>query len=142
MRYNVRAILLSFFTVSFFITTQAQSGGGRNFDPLQRAEMMTKMMADSLSLSTRQSEKVGEINLKYARQMQQTRDQNNDGDWEAMRSTMMTLRQEQNKELQGVLTTGQWQHWEKIQEAMWSGRERQRGGPGKERPTKKKEKRT
>lgn len=141
MKILFKTIILTLFIATGIVSVQAQPGGGRDFDPVKRAERTTAMMVDSLSLSTKQGEKVGEINLKYAKLMQEARNQNTEGDWEAMRATMMSLRTEQNKELQKVLTTDQWQKWEKIQEAMWSGRG-ERGGNNKERQNKQKEKKS
>lgn len=141
MKILFKTIILTLFIATGFIAVQAQPGGGRDFDPVKRAERTTTMMVDSLSLSTKQGEKVGEINLKYAKLMQEARNQNTEGDWETMRATMMSMRTEQNKELQKVLTTDQWQKWEKIQEAMWSGRG-ERGSNNKERQNKQKEKKS
>lgn len=141
MKILFKTIILTLFIATGFISVQAQPGGGRDFDPVKRAERTTTMMVDSLSLSTKQGEKVGEINLKYAKLMQEARNQNTEGDWETMRATMMSMRTEQNKELQKVLTTDQWQKWEKIQEAMWSGRG-ERGSNNKERQNKQKEKKS
>jgi hypothetical protein len=119
--------------------SQAQpGGGGRNFDPEKRAEQQTTMMTDSLSLSDAQANKVGEINRKYAKQWQDARNQNADGDWEAMRSKMMTMREEQDKELQAVLTTEQWEKWLKVREAQRANWGVRRRGAGKGKPDKQK----
>ncbi len=116
--------MLLFFTAS--ISAIAQPGGGRGGDPVQRAEMQTQMMVDSLSLSAKQGEKVKEINLKYANKMKEARAANTDGDWEKMRTTMDAIRTEQNAELRGVLTQEQYDRWQKIAEVQRQGR----GGPG------------
>jgi len=115
----------------FAISANAQRGGdGRGMDPAQRAEMQTKMMVDSLSLSTKQGEKVKEINLKYANKQKEARSANADGDWEKMRAAMEALRTEQSAELKTVLTQEQFDHWQKIAAAQG-----QRRGPGgNERP--------
>ncbi len=116
-------------TVLFFaaaMTATAQPGGGRGGDPIQRAEMQTKMMVDSLSLSTKQGEKVKEINLKYTNKMKAARESNTDGDWEKMRATMDAIRTEQNAELKTVLTQEQYEHWQKIAESQMQ----RHGGPG------------
>ncbi len=113
------------------LSTKAQRGDGRGMDPAQRAEMQTKMMVDSLSLSTKQGEKVKEINLKYANKQKEARSANADGDWEKMRATMEALRTEQSAELKTVLTQEQYDRWQKIAAAQG-----QRRGPGgNERPT-------
>jgi len=112
------------------LALQAQPGGGWGGDPKQRAETQTQLMTDSLSLSDAQSAKVGEINLKYAQKMQDARAGVAEGDWESMRAAMQTLRAEQDKELQTVMTQDQWQSWTQIREALRA----QRGGPGGRQP--------
>lgn len=121
-------ILLAASMLLLAFNSQAQ-GGGRNGgrDPIQRAEMQTKIMVDSLSLSTKQGEKVKEINLKYANKQTEARQANTDGDWEQMRAKMDALRTEQNTELKTVLTQSQFDHWQKISEEM----AKHRGGNGK-----------
>ena len=110
---------------------QAQPGGGWGGDPKQRADMQTQLMTDSLALSEAQSAKVGEINLKYAQKMQDAREgATAAGDWESMRATMQTMRAEQDKELQTVMTQDQWQSWTQIRETLRA----QRGGPGGRQP--------
>ncbi len=119
------AVVLLFFAMN----SHAQGGGGqRGGDPVQRAEMQTKMMVDSLSLSSKQSEKVKEINLKYATEMKEARSQNPDGDREKMRSAMDALRTEQYAALKTVLTKEQYDHWLKIGAEMGQ----RRGGRGQD----------
>jgi hypothetical protein len=116
-------LLMAVILLVFAVTASAQRGG----DPTQRAEMQTKMMADSLSLSSRQGEKVKEINLKYANKQTEARQANADGDWEQMRAKMEALRTEQNAELKTVLTNEQYERWQKITAEQW----KQRGGNGR-----------
>jgi hypothetical protein len=113
------------------LTAKAQGGGGRGGDPIQRAEMQSKTMVDSLLLSTKQAEKVKEINLKYANKQKEARSANADGDWEKMRTSMDALRTEQNAELKTVLTQEQYDHWQKIAAEQWKNR----GAGGYERPS-------
>lgn len=117
----------------------AQPGGeGRWMNPEQRAEQQTAMMKERLALSDAQAAKVLEINVKYAHQMQDAR-QKNEGDWEAMRTQMTTIRQAQDQELQTVLTQEQWQQWLTAREEMrerrgnW-GPNAQPTPPGKDKP--------
>lgn len=103
---------------------QAQPGGGPGrMSPEQRAEQQTTNMTEQLSLSEAQSTKVGEINLKYAQKMKALRT-SADGDRDAMRAAMGTIRQEQDAELQTVLTQDQWKKWDAYrqeQRANWGG---------------------
>ncbi|MCS6929995.1 MAG: DUF4890 domain-containing protein [Saprospiraceae bacterium] len=107
----------------------AQPEGGRRISPEQRAEQQTALMKERLVLSDAQVAKVQEINVKYARQMQEVR-QKNEGDWEAMRAQLMTLRQAQDQELQTVLTQEQWQQWLAVREEVRGRRDNWRmSGP-------------
>jgi hypothetical protein len=125
------SILLTFALLLGQLALQAQPGGGWGGDPKQRADMQTQLMTDSLALSEAQSAKVGEINLKYAQKMQDAREgATAAGDWESMRATMQTMRAEQDKELQTVMTQDQWQSWTQIRETLRA----QRGGPGGRQP--------
>jgi hypothetical protein len=128
MKFKVPMMMVLQFAIA--VATNAQQGGGppsggRGGDPIQRAEMQTKMMIDSLSLSTKQGEKVKEVNLKYANKQKEARAANTDGDWEKMRATMDALRTEQNAELKTMLTQEQYDRWQKIAEAQWQ----RKGGP-------------
>ncbi len=120
-----------------------QRGGG---DPMQRAEKQTKMMVDSLSLSSKQAEKVKEINTKYAEKQQQTRNAAQDGQWEKMRATMDSIRTAQDTEIKSVLSKSQYEQWQAISQRQF--RNGGRGGymrdgqptpppPSEEKPMKK-----
>ncbi|MEQ1746840.1 MAG: hypothetical protein ABMA02_15515 [Saprospiraceae bacterium] len=106
-------------------------GDGRMMNSEQRAEQQTALMTEKLSLSEAQAAKVKETNLKYAKKGQEAREKA-DGDREAMRETMMAIRQEQDKELQTMLTQEQWEQWLKAREEMRGNR----GNWGGERPPK------
>ncbi|MCS7035915.1 MAG: DUF4890 domain-containing protein [Saprospiraceae bacterium] len=110
MKYKPGIGLLASLWMSVGVLLAQPGGEGRWMNPEQRAEQQTAMMKERLSLSDAQAAKVLEINVKYARQMQDAR-QKNEGDWEAMRAQMTTIRQAQDQELQTVLTQEQWQQW-------------------------------
>lgn len=104
------------------MSLQAQpGGGGRDMNPEQRAERQTTQMKQDLALSDAQAAKVQEINLKYANKAKEAREKA-DGNWEGMRETMTAMRQEQDKELQTVLTQEQWQQWSKLVEERRANR--------------------
>ena len=109
--------VLSALLLSAGVLVQAQPGGGRGGDPVQRAEQTTADMTAQMGLSEPQAAKVREINLKYAEKIKKAREES-DGDWEAMRATMGTIRQEQDTELQTVVTEEQWQKWVAYREAQ------------------------
>ncbi len=139
MKINSKALILA---VLFLLSVNFVSAqrGQWNSDPAERARQQTTEMTEKLALSTKQSEKVGEINLKYANKMKEARDSNPEGDWPALRETMMTLRQGQDKELKNVMTAAQFEQWEKIQEERRSQmQERRSPRPSKEEKPKTRE---
>ena len=129
MTTKLKIVLSALFMLAASWAMQAQpGGGGRNMDPAERAKQQTASMTEKLALSEAQTNKVGEINLKYANKTKAARDEA-DGDWESMRETMGAIRAEQNKELQTVLTADQWTQWQKEQEEMRANRGGRPGGP-------------
>lgn len=119
-----------------------QRGGG---DPMQRAEKQTKMMVDSLSLSSKQAEKVKDINMKYAEKQQQIRNSTQDGDWDKMRASMDSVRIAQDAEIKSVLTKSQYEQWQAISQrqfrnggrAHWKEGEKQTPPSTGQKPEKK-----
>lgn len=113
--------------------------GGNNQDPETRAKRQTQLMVDSLSLSTAQADKVGAVNMEYAKKMSDLRTEmrsNEQMDRDAMRSAMQKLRAEQDEALGKYLTADQVQKWTTLQSEMRS----KRGGKGKRRGNKKRKK--
>lgn len=131
---------LSFATVSAF--AQPQGGGpgrgGRDINPEQRAERQASFMQDKLQLDDELTAEVQEVLLVYTQKMKDARDEA-DGDWSAMRTTMQTLRTEQNEELEAILGEEQWTKWEAIMAETRGNREgrgRGRKGKGKKKDTR------
>lgn len=131
MQRLIQSLLIAFLITGGFAAAQAQPGGGMGMDPEKRAEQQTASMTEKLSLSEAQAAKVKEINLKYAGKMKEAREKA-DGDRDAMRAAVTTLRGEQDKELQTVLTDEQWQQWVKIREEMRNNRSGWGGGKQKD----------
>lgn len=140
MRTTIKIFALALlFSAGHFITLNAQPGGGNwNADPEQRATQQTAMMTEKLALSEAQSTKVKEINLKYANKMKEAREKSA-GDREAMRNTVGTIRQEQDAELQTVLTEDQWKQWVTTREEM-RGNRGNSDKPAGDKPAGKKDK--
>ena len=111
----------------------AQPGGGANMTAEERAQRQTDNMAETLTLSDAQKEKIYEVNLKYAKKTQEARKEA-DGDWTAMRETMGALRTENQEELKKYLTSEQAQKWETVQ----AERREKRGDRGKRGEGKRK----
>lgn len=113
--------LVALFLVAGIGLYAQPGGGGRDMNPEKRAEQQTAQMKEQLGLSDAQTAKVQEINLKYAKQAQEAREKA-DGDWEAARGKMAAMRQEQDKELQTVVTQEQWQKWTTFREEQRANR--------------------
>lgn len=133
MRTTIKIFTLSLlFLAGLTINLNAQPGNW-NADPEQRATQQTAQMTEKLSLSEAQSAKVKEINLKFANKMKEAREKSA-GDREAMRGAIGTIRQEQDTELQTVLTEEQWKQWTAYREEFRGGRS---FGPGNPPPSDK-----
>lgn len=144
MKKTIQFVLAFVIMALTTITTYAQppGGGGRmgRMDPEQRAERQATMMQDSLLLTDELTAEVEAVLLVYAEKMGAAREEAQ-GDFGAMRETMQNLRNEQNEELQALLTEEQWTKWEAIQTAMMQNRgqrPRGEGGRGKKKDKSKK----
>lgn len=113
MNQKMKFLFASFALLFFATLTYAQPGGG-NMTAEERAQRQTDHMAETLALSDAQKEKIQEVNLTYAKKMEEARKEA-DGDWSAMRETMRTLRAEGQEELKKYLTEEQSEKWEKVQ---------------------------
>lgn len=122
-----RIIFPSFVLFLLFASQTNAQRGEWGQSPEQRAEMQSNMMRDSLSLSDAQFEKVKEINLEYNKKFDEMRN-NSEGDWSAMREQMGAIRKQQDDALKAVMTSEQFEKWQKIQEAMRQRRGNR--GPG------------
>jgi hypothetical protein len=106
-----------------FFTTQltSQGYGGRSIDPAQLADRQTADMVDSLALSDAQASKVAEVNLKYAKKMQEMRS-SAEVDRSQMREIMMKVRAERVEEMKTYLTDKQHAKWLMIEEERRANR--------------------
>ena len=130
MKYTIKFFSIALVVILMATTVNAQRGGW-NADPTERANKMTADMTEKLSLSAKQSEKVGEVNLKYAKKLKELREgMNEESDWSAMREKIMAVRQEQNEEMKTVLTTAQFEQWMSLQEERRKERKSRRGEKG------------
>lgn len=130
MKISLKFLFLTCLLCAGLTSIQAQRGGGWNADPAERAKQQTERMTESLSLSEKQAEKVGEINLKYAKKMADARESYTGEDRSGMREIMRTIFDEQNAELKGVMTSDQYEQWQKIQEEQRQRRQQRRGERG------------
>jgi len=137
MKITAKLILLVLaLVVTTFTSLEAQRGGRGGRNPADMAERQTKMMTDSLTLSTAQVKKVSEINLKYATMISEARraareNMDPDGDREAMRNSMRAMSQkiqsERKDALKVILTSDQMAKLEKVE----ANRQSRRGERGK-----------
>ena len=118
----IKSMVVSMLMAALAMFATAVAQPGRDGDPYERAERQTERMKEHLGLSDEQTEQVSEINIAAAEKMQEARESAN-GDREAMRSKMMTIRQETNTSLKEVLSEEQWTKFEAIRQEM-----RQNGG--------------
>ena len=81
--------------------------------PEDRAKRQTTMMKDNLSLTAVQEPKVNDINLKYARKMDEARKIT---DTAAQRKTVKSLNQQKDNELKAVFTPDQFKTYQKLME--------------------------
>lgn len=114
MNFTPAFITLILFNMSSTAIAQPQWGGLQQ-EPEEIAAQQTQLMTDSLHLSAAQTEKVAEVNGRYALKQQQLRD-NSDGDFKALRESMQTLLREQDAELKKYLTSDQMTTWRTIRE--------------------------
>ena len=139
-----KKIILSFvLALLAFSTIQAQrpEGGRRGGDPKERANQQTDRMIESLDLSAAQGEKIRALNLEYADKMVVARKEAMEsGDRASMRTTMQTIRKEQNEKMKKYLTAEQVTKWEEIlaeRQDRPRGEGRKRGSKGKKEKEEK-----
>lgn len=131
-------LIIPFFSLimilSLHIFAQPPGGGrGQMMSPEERAEMQINRMKESLALSEEQYELIYAINLDAALQMKEAR-ASAQGDREAMRETMMALRETTNAQIKEVLDEEQYTKFEELQQ----NRQRPRKGEGRKGKGKKK----
>ena len=88
----------------------------------QMRQQQQEMMA-ALNMTDRQKEKMQAVNQKFREKMRAMRE-NSNGDRATMRGEMMKMRQEMDKQIQGILTVEQYKKYKKLMEE----RRQQRGG--------------
>jgi len=89
--------------------------------PEDMAKTETDKMKEKLNLTDEQTIKVGDINLKYARQMNDIRQQNSQAstsERQANREKIKGLREKKSGELKTVLTPEQFEQYQKMEEEM------------------------
>lgn len=128
MKTILRLAFIMLLTLSITSTyAQPPHGQRQQKSPEERAQLTTDWMKSELNLNKKETKKVHEINLKYARQMQKKMEEvRQTGDRSQMRSEMQKINNEKNKELEPVLGEEKYQlYLKKIEERY---KNRKQGG--------------
>ena len=100
---------------SAFAQQQGKGQGWGSATPEDRAKRQTDMMKTQLNLTAVQEPKVADINLKYAKKMEDVR---NISDTAVQRKSAMNIQTQKEKELKGVLSDAQYKDYLKMVEEM------------------------
>jgi len=117
------SILFLLLTIIVIIPSFGQQSGGRpaggggrgGATPEMRAQRQTDMMKEELKLTAAQEPKVADINLKYAKKVDEAR---KNTDTTAVRKAVLTLQDQKNKEMKLVLNATQYKDYLKMVEEM------------------------
>jgi len=111
------AILVMFLLAgtSAFTQQQGQGQGWGNATPEERAKRQTDMMKTQLNLTAAQEPKVADINLKYAKKMEDVR---KISDTAVQHKTSKSIQSQKEKEMKGILTDTQFKEYLKMMEEM------------------------
>jgi len=101
-------------------TSQAQNGWeGRNMTPEDRATKQAQRMTETLQLNADQKQKVYDLSLETAKQMQELR---SSGDHDAMKD----VKEKNDTKMKGILTADQYTKYQEMRaERMQKMQERQ-----------------
>jgi len=121
------------FTSVIFAQNRPQRGEGRpQMTTEERVKMQTDRMKENLTLDDKQYESVKELNLKYAKKMEENTERN--------RETFQKMNEEKNKELKEILTEEQYKKFE--EQNANRGRNGRQGNRPEEKKDTNKEKET
>ena len=104
--------------------SMARGGMGRGMQrsPEQMAEARAKQLTTQLGLNAEQTEKVRQLTLTQAQQMQEMRTKvAGTGDRTAMRSNMQAAREQYDTQLKGILTPEQYTKYSQMREDRMGG---------------------
>lgn len=140
MKIKRRIMLMSLAMVLMTALVNAQPAPQAMGTPAEQAQKQTEQLSAALELTKRQTEKVGEINLKYVSEMRAMREDMR-AKWEAgedvnredMRDKMMALRTAQAEAIKAVLTPTQIEKFNVIlEEGKARGQQRRQNSRKKE----------
>ncbi len=126
----MKNLILAIFSV-FIITSCNESSSQKNqghrppeMNPEKMSEMQTSQMVKELGLNDEQAAKVGEINLKFAKQMQEMMGTPGSQQQPPSREKMEEVMKQRNDELKSILSD------EQFETMLQSAKERMQHGPG------------
>ena len=110
----MKKLLLIAMLSSIGFAAMAQKGGQRGSStPEERAERMTNRMAEELSLSDDQKQKIYQINLDHAKKRQAEMDERRE-EMKAKRAEMEADMKAQNQQIEALLTDEQKTKWAEV----------------------------
>jgi Ni/Co efflux regulator RcnB len=118
MKTRLLFILLSMFMGITMANAQPRRG---NMSAEDIAKRQTTQTTEALNLDKATSEKLYQINLKYAEKMKEAF-ADRSSDRESMRDEMMSIRDQKNKELKQLFTKEQFEKYQKHQQEMMEQR--------------------
>jgi Spy/CpxP family protein refolding chaperone len=104
---NKLLVLFSIFLLASTSLAQPGYGSFQNSSPEERAKIQTDQMREKLNFTDEQDSSIYEINLKYARKIQELMKGEQERD--EIRSKMGELMKEKDEELKGILTEEQFE---------------------------------
>ena len=96
----------------------------------ERRKQQMAALVEQLNLTEEQKAKFDDINKFYRNKLQEIRN-NNQGDRQSMREAIMQIREEQDIELEALLTPEQYQTFKKFQEEQRQNRRSRSGRRGR-----------
>jgi Spy/CpxP family protein refolding chaperone len=124
-------IFLAFAAFMLPLNSYAQNNTGEQFrkhrgntTPEERADFQTNRMKDLLNLSDEQTEKVREINLKYAKENQEVF--KSEATREEKRDKLRDLHEQKENELKAVLSEEQYEKFRSERNEMWEHMKKRR----------------
>ena len=104
-------VLCKLLTVVAVILISQASSGQHRITPEERAQRLTERMKTELSLTTKQVQKVYELNLRYDKKIEKARRDNFDNRVK-MRENMKSFSIEKDKEMKRILSKKQYKKYQ------------------------------
>ncbi len=129
-------LMVTTMLITSIVMAQAPQKGAGGKNPEEMVKRQTEEMVKELSLDAKQTEKVSEINKKYAEKMRAVQQSSKD-DREGMREKMQKLRSEKETELKTVLTAEQFTKLKELEKKRIEDMRKRRQERGENSPERK-----